>query len=59
MAGRVRAHLEAQIAYDLAVFAGLLGGGGRRKLDVLNAKGVQRLGYLDLGLGVEEGIREL
>ena len=54
-----RAHLEAQIANDLAILARLLRGGGGCELDVFDAEGVQRLGYLDFGLCVEECVRKL
>ena len=37
----------------------LLGRRGARELDVLDAERVERLGDRDLGLGVEERVREL
>jgi hypothetical protein len=37
----------------------LLRGGGRSELDVVDAEVVESLGNLDLGLGIEEGVREL
>lgn len=51
--------LEAQLADSLAVEPRLLGGSGRRQLDVVNAEFVEGLGNADLGLGVEEGIGKL
>lgn len=37
----------------------MLRGGRRGKLDVVDAKVVESLGNLDLGLGIEEGVCEL
>lgn len=51
--------LETELAYGFAVDARLFGGGGRGKLDVLYAKGIECLCDGDLRLGVEEGISEL
>lgn len=51
--------LEAKLADRLAVLSGLLGGGGRGKFDVVDAKVIEGPGNLDLGLGVEEGVGEL
>jgi hypothetical protein len=51
--------LEAELADLLAVEAGLLAGGRRGELDVVDAKVVEGLGNLDLGSGVEEGVGEL
>jgi len=51
--------LEAEVADGLAVEARLLAGGGRGELDVVDAEGIEGLGDLDLGLGVEEGVGEL
>ena len=61
MAADVREDLgaQAELADGLAVRARLLARGGRRELDVLDAERVERLGYCDLGLGVEESVSEL
>ena len=51
--------LETELADGLTVEPRLLRGGRRGELDVVDAELVQRLGNLDLGLGVEEGVGEL
>lgn len=51
--------LEAELADGLAIPSRLLRGGGRSKLDVVDTEVVEGLGNLDLGLRVEEGVREL
>ena len=50
---------QAELADGLAVGPGLLAGGRGGELDVLDTERVQCLGYRDLGLGVEECVREL
>lgn len=51
--------LEAELANCLAVGARLLRRDGRCKLDVFDTERIERLGDRDLGLGVEERVREL
>lgn len=51
--------LEAELADGFAILSGLLGRGRGGELDVVDAKVIEGLGNLNLGLGVEEGIGEL
>lgn len=51
--------LEAELADGLAVLSRLLRGSRRSQLDVVDAEVVEGLGDLDLGVDVEEGVREL
>ena len=51
--------LEPQIANDFAILARLLRGRRRSELDVFNSKSIQRFGYFDLGLRIEECIGKL
>ena len=50
---------QTELADSLAIATGLLGGGGRSELDVLDTERITRLRNSDLGLGIEEGVREL
>ena len=50
---------QPELANRFAVCPRLLRSNGRSELDILNAKGIKSLGNGNLGLGVEESIREL
>jgi len=51
--------LQAKLANSFTILATLLGRGRTSQLNVIYAKVVQRLGNLDLGFCVEEGIGKL